>query len=550
MRRSTFVLLALAATSACGDLLAQSNSRGTTAVPLSSGYNGALESISGANAWGRRGAAFPNGEMAVSFTNQLCNPGGMNLAWAAADNSPFGTQMSEDHPKFGFLVAREVNGRLVQISDWSYCKHAFLSLNDPGSCGTCANGASAETMYVGCSDVYTFGNNGSRTYLGPPAEINPWLGTWNHTGSYFDAWTPGSPTDGIKGNTPSFDVVEHRVQIKESSLGGTVTSGLFFQIHVIHEGEPIENRTNNIMSRPFSLTWNGSSWSAGATGSNTQGSILTRWTGSTLAIGQNGGGAWNNTDDGRIAVAVKVTGPVNGIYHYEYAVHNIDSDRGSSAFRLPVCGSSNVTNIGFRDIDSDPLNDWTATVSGGEIAWTAPLSNPQNWNTLYNFWFDSDAAPVAGSSTLDAARVGTGALTISVPTTVPGYQPIVNLGAGCGTPAATLSVDGGMPSGGNPAFGVKVTSAPSTGFIMLFSAPFAGFPVVPGCNVFIDLGGYGDLGFYVTDGSGTATVTTGVDPSWPDINFQAMTFVPSAPILGLVGLSSGMTVRYNATGCN
>lgn len=560
MQRSSFVMLAMAATTVCSTALAQSNSRGTTAVPISNGYNGALENIGaipsqpflpGSQVWGRRGT-FPNGDVGVSFQNQLCNPGGMNLAWAAADNSPTGTQMSEDHPKFGFIVAREVNGRLQQISNWSYCKHAFLSTNNPGSCGTCANTTGAETMYVGCSDIYSTGNNGSRTYLGPPSEINPWLGTWNHTGSYFDSWAGGTPTDGIKGSTPSFaDNVENRVTIPESSLGGTVTTNLWFQIQVIHEGEPIENRGNNIMSRPLTMSWSGTAWSTGTTGTATYGSILTRWSGATVTMGQNGGGAWNNTDDGRFAIAVKVTGPTNGMWHYEYAVHNIDNNRGASAFRLPVCDGARVQNLGFRDIDADPLNDWTASVGSSEIAWTAPITNPQHWNTIFNFWFDSDAAPVAGNATMDEAAIGPGALTVSVPTTVPAYLPIVYLGDGCATPAMTLSGTGGYPAGSNPTFGIRVDSAPSAPYILLFSNPIPGGTLVPGCDLFIDIvGGFGDLGFWFTDGAGTAIHTLGADLSWGDVNLQALTFpTVSPPILGVFGLSNGITVRFNGTGC-
>ena len=69
---------------------------------------------------------------------------------ALVDTNPLA--MLEDHPKFGFMVTRVQNGRMVQISDWSYCKHAFLSLNDNGSfpaiCGTgpCQNTAAAQTM--------------------------------------------------------------------------------------------------------------------------------------------------------------------------------------------------------------------------------------------------------------------------------------------------------------------------------------------------------------------------------------------------------------------
>src|SRR5690606_4773808 len=99
------------------------------------------------------------------------------------------------------------------------------------------------------------------------------------------------------------------------------------------------------------LSWSGSSWSASTTGTRSQGTILQRWPGSTSDTGTNG------NDDGRFEVAVKVTGPVNGRWHYEYAVLNIDNNRGGAAFRLPVCPSGTVVNLGSRDIDTDPLND-------------------------------------------------------------------------------------------------------------------------------------------------------------------------------------------------
>jgi hypothetical protein len=531
--------ITFAAAFACCDLAAQSNSLGP-------GYNGALYEISQATAWGRRGPLYPNGEVGVSFQNGLCNPGSMDLAWFAADNNPPGTQMSEDHPMFGFMVAKEQNGRLVQISDWSYCKHAFLSLNDPGTCGTCTNQTATETMYVGCSDVYSPSNNGSRTYLGPPSEIDPWLGTWNHVGSFFDVGYPanGAPNDGIKGSiNPGSDVVMNRVTIKETDLVG-VTAGLYFQIHVIHKGEPVANRGNNTMSRPFVMTWGGSNWNATTLGMPTFGSILTRWPGATLSTAQNG------NDDGRFVVAVNVTGPTNGIWHYEYAVHNLDNKAGSAAFRVPVCPTGNVTNIGFRDIDQNALNNWVGTNTGTEIVWSAPAGNPQNWNTLFNFWFDSDVAPVAGNISIDKADLTyPGALTVAVPTSVPGYQPVIYLGPGCGVPECNLYPEG-FPTTGNPTFGIRAVSDPGLPVLLFFSLPGFTFPIAPGCNVMIDPFACGDFGLGVTDAAGITTFTTPVDPTWPECAFQAATFVINPPVAGIVGLSSGIVVRYNQLGCD
>lgn len=534
MTRSTLLLLAVAAVGA--DLCAQSNSRG-------SGYNGALTNISSPRAWGRRGSAYPGGEVGVSFQNDLCNPGTMNIEWRAP--------MLPDHPKFSFLVARLDGQRIVQISDWSYCKHAFLSLNDNG-CGTCqqppANGAQ---MGPNCSDVYANSNNGDRNYLGPPAEIDPWLGTWNPIGSYFDQGDPnvGSPNnaDGARSQiSVGTDQVKNRVTLQEQDLVGVTAGNLIFQIQVVHQGEPASNRGDNLMSRPFRMTWNGSSWSANTTGlgSATHGSVLTRWTGASVATAGNG------NDDGRFAVAVKVTGPVDGLWHYEYAVYNVDNSRGGAAFRLPVCPTARVSNLGFRDIDDNALNEWTATVGNGEIAWSAPAGNSHDWNQLFNFWFDCDVAPTGGQATIDQARIGAGALGFAVPTQVPGLQPSVFLGAGCGTPAVDLRANG-LANAGNAAFALEFTGAPATGLFAFYSFGPANLTVAPGCTQYLDQGSLGTHGFLMTDGAGRASIPLGVPAGFAptDLYWQAAVLLPGGPVWSSFGLSNGLQVRLAGTGC-
>jgi hypothetical protein len=530
-------LCLLATVAAVGgvDLVAQVNSRGV-------GYNGRLSDISSARAWGRRGAAYPGGEVGVSFQNVMCNPGTINIEWKAP--------MLPDHPKFGFLVAKEERGRLLQISDWSYCKHAFLSLNTSGTCGTqtCSGQPSGNVMYPGCSDVYSNGNNGDRNYLGPPEEIDPWTGIWNPVGSYFDRGDPDVGPPGNSNGTRSpinvgTDAVKNRVTIKESDLQG-VTSGLYFAIHLIHEGEPVGNRGDNLMSRPFSLTWNGTSWSASTSGTATHGSILSRWTGSTLNLGQNG------NDDGRFAVAVKVTGPAGGLYHYEFAIHNIDNSRGGASLRIPLCPTARVSGLGFRDIDANALNEWTATVAGGEIAFTAPAANPQNWNTIYNFWFDSDAAPVAGDVSIDEARVGAGALTVTVASQVPGFVPNPYLGAGCGSPTPQLFANGAASSP-NPAFALQVQATPNTGAFAFFSTGTASLPLGGGCVQYLDAAGLGTYGFVLTNAGGSASLPLAIPPGLlpMDLHWQVATLAAGGPLFGQLNLTNGLTVRVASSGC-
>ncbi|MBL9079471.1 MAG: hypothetical protein JNL08_18355 [Planctomycetes bacterium] len=548
------ILLGLAAAAVVGaPALAQSNERGP-------GYNAALTQANSATDWGRRGT-YPNGEVAVSFANQLCNPGTINVNWFSPGGSP-GATIQSDHPKFGFLVAREQDGRLVQISDWSYCKHAFFALSSPSVCGGTCQSTNGSQLGVSCSDVYSNGNNGSRNYLGPPAEINPWLGTWNSTGNYFDIGQPNQagyplPADGIYSlSTTGYDAVEKRVTLQENLIPQGVD--MFFQILVIVEGERVENRANNIGTNTFRMTianptaTGTSAWTTTTGTSFQQGtSILNRWTGASIGTGSNGGTGTMADFDGRFQVAVKVTGPTNGLWHYEYAVLNVDNHGGGSAFSIPVCPTAKVLNLGFRDIDQNALNNWTATVSGGEITWNAAVGNAHRWNQLFNFWFDSDAAPVAGLATIDQATLLPGAqLSLTVPTSVPGLQPAVDLGAGCGTPSLQLAGNG-LANIGNAGFGLLATSAPNTPFLTMFSSPSPSFSLPPGCNVYLNILSYSDLGLAFTDAGGNAFLPIPVSPLWTpfDMTFQALTFVPAPPLFGLFGLSNGLTVRFGGVGC-
>ena len=386
------------------------------------GLDGRLTDVNQLTYWGRRGAAHPNGEAGMSMLNTMCNPGSVNIPW----QSP----MQPNHPMFGFLITRESGGRMVQISDWSYCKHAFVSINVDGACGTCVNPGTGSLMGVRCSDTYGAGNNGDRNYLGPPAEIDPWLGVWNPVGSYFDKGDPevAAPqnADGARSTiNVAGDNVKNRVTVKETEM---LTAGTFYYgIQLIHRGEAVANRGDNLASRGFTPSWNGTSWSFVNAAPQTYGSILTRWSGANVNSATNG------ADDGRIFVASKVT-PVGGQFHYEYAVHNVDSSRGIASFRIPIDPAGVASNLGFRDIDGNALNNWVGTRVGNEIVFTAPATNPQNWNTVFNCWFDCTVAPSQGLFRCDAARIGAGGLQTSVIADVPSGIPTASntlVGTGC-----------------------------------------------------------------------------------------------------------------------
>ena len=73
--------------------------------------------------------------------------------------------------------------------------------------------------------------------------------------------------------------------------------------------------------------------------------------------------AWKATDpsvtaDGRQArrrpvlrLARRRRRSAAGIYHYEYAVQNLNNERAGQAFTVPIPPGTVVTNVGFHDVD-------------------------------------------------------------------------------------------------------------------------------------------------------------------------------------------------------
>jgi hypothetical protein len=464
--------------------------------------------------------------------------------------------MSPNHPFIAFLVARDSNGRFEQISNRSYVKHPFASTNSSG-CGTCISPGTSQLLGVNCSDTYGASLNGSYTYLGPPDEIDPWLGTWDPVCSYFDAGAPpvGPPQncDGIKNSiTYASSTAPPRCNVKDADLN--VPGATYWaQAGWLTKGELEANRGNNFATRRFIPTWGGTNWNLAVQGSLVPGSILQHWTGASLSSATNTIGSTNH--DGRVFVAVKVTGPVAGLYHYEYAVHNRDNAREISTFELPMCPGARILNTGFGDIDDDPSNDWTFTFSTLGVAWITS-SNPLGWNAIYNFWFDSDAAPVTGSSVdLGQFLAGPGNPAVTVPTTAPLGLHNLFLGAGCGTPAPPTLYATGSPARatlGNATFGLASGGNAPGAIVAFYGGPFDGNQVLgPGCSIYVGgappnpLFHFGQL---LANLSGVAALPAPVpnDPTLEGqhLNFVALEVAPSGgAYLGAFDLSDGLRVR-------
>lgn len=490
---------------------------------------------------------YPDGTNGFAAGVTVCNIGTVTMDWYAP--------MDPRHPVYAFMLTREVDGRFEQISDWSWVKHGFASIN-ANFCGSCRT-ANGSLLGPNCSDTYGSGLNADRYWLGPPAEIDPWLGAWNPVGSHFDRGQPdvGAPSnmDGSRSLSRSqasaMDPVEHRIQVLDKDL--VRGDSFYYSIYVVIEGEPEANRENNQIVRQVTPSWGGSRWNWVEVGGETNGTILSRWSGARLSSVANG------NDDGRFHVGVKVTGPnERGMWRYEYAVHNRDNSRGSAGFRLPICPDARVDNVTFHDIDENQLNDWSWSVQNGELAFLAPAGNALEWNTIYNFGFDCDAGPVRAAATIDQARPGPGALQLAVTTDTPGLAFSPFAGAGCGNPAPALWVTGAppIPTLPNPSFGLMIDGcAPNAGVGLLFDTQSGAVTLPGGCV--LHLANAASLPGATADGNGVAiySIPIPADPSLEGASlfWQAVELSTGGPVLGVAELSNAVQTRLGnqTSGC-
>jgi len=167
---------------------------------------------------------------------------------------------------------------------------------------------------------------------------------------------------------------------------------------------------------------------------------------------------------------------------------------------------------------------------------------------MFNFAFDCRTAPIGGSVAIDQARIGAGALSVSVATQVPsGGAEVVTMGPGCGTPTPALAANG-SPIIPNAGFELHVTSSPGAFLLMFFSTGPANLQIAPGCFQYLDPLSVIGYGVHVTDGAGLGVVPVPVpnDPGFDGvpIYWQAAQDVPGGPILGAFTISNGLITRF------
>lgn len=355
-----------------------------------------------------------------------CNIGTQPLQWISSTNR---------HPVISQNLYRLQGGRFEQIGQ-AFLKHGFTALQG-NVCGTCSPYPNGSALGVGCSDPYSASLNGGQSGLGPKFEVNAATG-------YFPYPFTNLPYSGALGR---------RLQARQTDLA--LPGALYFVASMYIAPDDIEagNGNNNQSYRRVAFNANYSMSLQGTTQRSKP--AIHAWR--DHGLGQDTPDpsvTLVNADvpgDGRFILGCRVSDNGNGTWRYEYAVQNFRSDRSGQSFTVPLPAGVSVTNVGFHDVDyhsGEPfsLTDWTATVGGSGITWSTQTysqnvnANALRWDTIYNFRFDADAAPGAGSVTLGLFKPGT-PTEIQIAATIPaGGDPPAPVNDIC---ANALSVSAG-----------------------------------------------------------------------------------------------------------
>ena len=404
-------------------------------------------------------------QVGLAIGTDSCNNGDQPVDWFALPNT--------DHPVVPQNLYRMSGGadnteRFEQIGQ-SWMKHTFLALEE-SICSTCNtnNCHAGSHLCPGCSDPYVSGLNGDQDEIGSRAWINPFTGSFpsdadDHTGHHHDA-------------------VSHRIRVETSDLIPAQNPGATYFGEAAYispheytwcQSNPDEcNMFNNVSHREFSCSGGPTVFSFSPLGLTVRMEpAIMAWPGATIMQQDPDPG-----NDGRWFMGYKVTNPSVGVWHYEYALYNMNLDRAIQSFSVPLAPGVNISNIGFHAPPQEPgwANDgtfnnqgysstpWAVTQDAGSVTWNCETfaqnqnANAIRFGTLYNFRFDADQPPQNTDATVGFFKTGS-------PMTVAIQAPTGN-GTPTPTPTATATATptATVPPSPTPSATTTQTPTPSS----------------------------------------------------------------------------------------
>jgi hypothetical protein len=348
-----------------------------------------------------------NGIAALVIGTTSCNAGDKVLNWKSLPDNA--------HPVITMNMYRLLDGRMTQIGQ-SWAKHGFTALQYNVCNFGCQANPRGDGLGVGCSDPYGVINN-QGPKLGSRRLINPTTG-------FFDGTRAQQELDAFQPTTP----VDHGLQVKESDL--TVPGARLFMEgqYIAGDDATAGNGNNNVSHIEVRVTQDGAgnfiieNAFPGLRPTAREVPAIRAWPYADFSVSDS----W--PDDGRLIVAHKVVRLSRTQYRYEYAVYNMNSERGVRAFSVPV-GAAQISNVGSSAVFSHGeawSNDpWQSTVENGRVSWATKTfqenenANAIRWGTTYNFWFEAPAVPTQADAEIGRFKPGAGPATLSIKVQAP-----------------------------------------------------------------------------------------------------------------------------------
>ncbi|MDP1661189.1 MAG: GC-type dockerin domain-anchored protein, partial [Phycisphaerales bacterium] len=350
----------------------------------------------------------------------------------------------------------------------SWLKHGFVSTNSGAACQPSNvwrvstqsyTNIGGDALGVNCTDTYGGSLNGSHGYLGPKNVVNAATGT--------------SPF--VRGTGTGDTTTRARLQVPTSDVASQPAGTRFFvdafyvaadDAQFVRPGQTVAiNALNNASWREITAsTINSSPSFAGTTQLRNPG--IFAWKVADPAVTQvstdhddtpNPGTGFEDslgnpsfpgtTIRCRYWVSAKATPLGGGLYRYEYAVYNHNSDRSAGSFSVPMPVAADITNISFHmpmwhSGETYSNAPWITSRTTSALTFASPQkysanvnANALRWGCLYNFGFTSNVAPTTGPGTIAFFKPGTvgapasiNALGLPVPT-VPAHCGVADVGA-------------------------------------------------------------------------------------------------------------------------
>ncbi len=308
---------------------------------------------------------------------------------------------------------RTVDGarRFEQIGQ-SWARHGFCALSNNRCGGWCAF-TPCSTLGVNCTHTRTSSLNSARVHTGPRYEIDPWLRKWSFVGSHLEK--------GLHDHDP----IEHRLQVHEADLNPDLNPGAEYFVESFFLCPADINQLNSVAWKPVVPRYDAFSelWMIEMTDSRVHpeiGFAIGAWSEAHhTVVAQRTPVLETTSPDGRCILAAEATSIGAGLWHYEYALLNVDMDRQVGSFRIPIAPGTLVSNVGFHlvehhdeavntvDPDAVPIDNapWAWGVASDAVIWSTE-TNPLRWGTLYTFRFDADQPPTSATVTLGMFRPG------------------------------------------------------------------------------------------------------------------------------------------------